>query len=405
MPAIPPHNTATVDETWDKNAEVGAIPNDAGASTLRRMYAWVDPDKDPETKAAYKFPHHQVVDGGKPGAANVTAVREALSRVRQANTQIPDADREAVQRHLNRHMDMMDGGAQGAQESRNPLLASAPWAVRAEALSRLSKAIQSTRSADQDLEPQAASRTLSTTGGVAVIPLKGLLTPQVSLISLLFGGGSGLMAFRENFREALASDEVGSILIDIDSPGGSTDLIPEIAAEIRSGRGQKPITAIANTDAFSGAYWLGAQADEFVVTPSGKVGSIGVFLMHEDWSGFNAQMGVVPTYISAGKFKTEGNPDQPLSDEAKTHLQAIVDEFYGLFVADVAAGRGVPEASVRNGFGEGRMVTARQGVALGMADRVESFNETVVRLTGREPTSEFSRTQSRALLLAQPRRL
>jgi signal peptide peptidase SppA len=280
-----------------------------------------------------------------------------------------------------------------------------PWAIRAEALTRLAKAMRRAEAADDQPEPQAATRTLSTTGGVAVIPLKGLLTPKVSLLSLLFGGGSGLLGFRENFREALASDEVGSILIDVDSPGGSTDLIPEIAAEIRAARGQKPITAIANTQAASAAYWLAAQADELVVTPSGMAGSIGVFLVHEDWSGFNEAMGVRPTYISAGKFKTEGNMDEPLSDEAKVHFQSIVDEFYDLFVASVAAGRGVSENSVRNGFGEGRMATARQAVALGMADRVESFNETVVRLTGREPTADASRTESRALLLAAPRRL
>lgn len=280
-----------------------------------------------------------------------------------------------------------------------------PWAIRAEALSRLAKAMRRADAVDEEPEPQAATRTLSTTGGVAVIPLKGLLTAKVSLLSLLFGGGSGLRTFRESFREALASDEVGSILIDVDSPGGSTDLIPEIAAEIRAGRGTKPITAIANTQAASGAYWLACQADEVVVTPSGLIGSIGVFLVHEDWSGANEQMGIVPTYISAGKFKTEANMDEPLTDEAKAHLQSTVDDFYDLFVADVAAGRGVPESNVRNGFGEGRMVTARQGVALGLADRIESFNETVVRLTGREPTADASRTESRALLLAAPRRL
>lgn len=290
------------------------------------------------------------------------------------------------------------------QTQKADLPRSTPWAIRAEALPRLAYALRASEVID-DPEPQAATRTLSTTGGVAVIPLKGILTAKVSLISLLFGGGSGLKGFRENFREALASDEVGSILIDVDSPGGSTDLIPEIAAEIRAGRGTKPITAIANTDAASGAYWLACQADEVVVTPSGMVGSIGVFLVHDDWSVANEQMGVTPTYISAGKYKTEGNPDEPLSDEAKAHLQATVDEFYDLFVADVAAGRGVPESSVRNGFGEGRMVTARQGVALGLADRIESFNETVVRLTGREPTADASRTESRGLLLQAPRRL
>jgi hypothetical protein len=51
--------------------------------------------------------------------------------------------------------------------------------------------------------------------------------------------------------------------------------------------------------------------------------------VHEDWSGFNEQMGI-PTYISAGKYKTEGNPDEPLSDDAaRAAMAADVDDFYG----------------------------------------------------------------------------
>jgi ClpP class serine protease len=110
-------------------------------------------------------------------------------------------------------------------------------------------------------------------GAVAVIPLRGVITPRPSLFAMLFGfGGGGLQGFREDFRAALDDDDVGSILIDVDSPGGLVDLIPETAAEIRGGRGRKPIVAIANTRAASAAYWLGSQADELVVTPSGEVG-------------------------------------------------------------------------------------------------------------------------------------
>jgi ClpP class serine protease len=65
-------------------------------------------------------------------------------------------------------------------------------------------------------------------------------------------------------------------------------------------------------------------------------------------------------------------------------MQGIVDEYYDLFVADVAAGRGTSVAAVRAGYGQGRMVTARQAVDLGMADRVDSLQATVERLV-REP--------------------
>lgn len=279
-----------------------------------------------------------------------------------------------------------------------------PWAVRPEALDAIAAALAGAAG-----EPVAQRGEVHTTGGVAVIPLRGLITPRGSFLSMIFGGGGGLQAFRQAFREALSNDDVGSILIDVDSPGGSTDLVTETAAEIRAARGRKPITAIANTDAASAAYCLAAQADELIVTPSGEVGSVGVFILHWDQSGLNEAMGIDPTYIYAGRFKVEGNPDEPLSDEAKGAFQQVVDEFYDLFVADVARGRGASENAVREGFGQGRMITAQRAVALGMADSVETYEATVARLAGRPgdrrnlQNAETERTDLRALQTARPR--
>lgn len=254
------------------------------------------------------------------------------------------------------------------------------WAVRPAALRMIGARLGAVEVGEQPV--QAAAADVPVTGGVAVISLRGLITARPSLISLLFGGGSGLAVFRSCLREAVASEEIGSILLDIDSPGGSTDLISEVADEIRSYRGSKPIIAMANTQAASAAYWIASAADEIVVTPSGMVGSIGVFLVHYDWSKYNETAGIAPTYVSAGKYKVEGNEDEPLSEEAQEALQTIVDSYYDLFVESVAAGRGVSASAVRDGFGEGRMATAKQAVELGMADRVESFEGVVSKLVG-----------------------
>ncbi len=255
------------------------------------------------------------------------------------------------------------------------------WAIRRE----LGPAIASLRAGDkvsaEDREKLVASRGQETVlaGGIAVIPLRGMITPHGSLFSILFGGGSGgLQGFRQSLRQALNDSDITSIVIDVDSPGGLVDLVPETAAEIRDA--DKPIVAVSNVEAASAAYWLASQADELVVTPSGQVGSIGVFMVHDDWSGYNERIGIVPTYISAGRFKTEANPDEPLSEEARQALQAEVDHYYDMFVSDVAAGRGVSDADVRGGFGEGRMVNAAQAVADGMADRVASFEEVIADL-------------------------
>jgi HK97 family phage prohead protease len=111
MGAIPPHDTATVDGTWDGGANVNRIQDGASKATLRKMYAWVDSEKDPLTKAAYKFPHHEVSDTGSVGAANLNGVRNALARLPQSN--VPESDWEAVKKHLQHHLDMAKAALDG----------------------------------------------------------------------------------------------------------------------------------------------------------------------------------------------------------------------------------------------------------------------------------------------------
>jgi signal peptide peptidase SppA len=222
--------------------------------------------------------------------------------------------------------------------------------------------------------------------GVAVLPLYGVIMPKASLMTEM-SGGTSVAAFRTAFRSAMADPEVGSILMDIDSPGGLVEQVPEVADEIRAARGTKPIVAIANTLAASAAYWIGAQADSFYITPSGQSGSIGVFAAHEDISVAQEKEGVKTTLISAGKFKTETSPFEPLSDEARARYQELVNATYGNFLTAVSKGRQVPIDRVRNGFGQGRVLNARESVAEGLADAEMTFDQVVSSMLGRRRRS------------------
>jgi len=217
--------------------------------------------------------------------------------------------------------------------------------------------------------------------GVAVLPVHGLLTHRSYEVANASGGG---MVATEDlaaaFRQASANPQVGTIVLDVDSPGGHVQGVQEFADVIAAET--KPVVAVVNSMAASGAYWIASQADEIVVTPSGEVGAIGVYRIHEDISEMLAKDGVKPTIISAGKFKVEGNPFQPLSDEARAAMQARVDEMYSNFTKAVARGRGATPSAVRSGFGQGHVVGAKEAVESGMADRVATLEETVERLAG-----------------------
>lgn len=216
-------------------------------------------------------------------------------------------------------------------------------------------------------------------GAIAVLPIFGTIVPRADLMS----DTSGLTSAERlgtQFRALVRDPGIASIVLDVDSPGGAVQGIDELSQEIYRARVAKPIVAVANHLAASAAYWLATAADELVVTPSGEVGSIGVFAAHEDESAALAAEGRKVTLISAGKYKVEASPYAPLEDEARAAIQGRVDEYYDMFIKAVARNRGVKAAEVRDGFGEGRVVGARQALELGMADRIGTLQETLTRL-------------------------
>lgn len=230
--------------------------------------------------------------------------------------------------------------------------------------------------------PQGATRTDG--GAVAVIPIRGVIAHRMSAMEDSSGGTSA-EGIGKMLRAAMADQSVGTILLDIDSPGGTVTGVAELAAELFAMRGQgKKIVAQVNGMAASAAYWIAAQADEIVSLPSGVSGSIGVFTVHQDLSAALEKEGVNVTLISAGKYKVEGNPFEPLTEEAKAVKQAQVDEAYAAFVKDVARGRGVSPADVRNGYGQGRALTAKDAKAAGLIDRIGTMDDTIGRLVGRK---------------------
>ena len=216
-------------------------------------------------------------------------------------------------------------------------------------------------------------------GVVAVLPLRGVIAHRMGGMTEMSGGMS-TEKFAAMFREALKDDSIGAIVIDVDSPGGTIAGVTELAAEIYAARGIKPIVAEANALMASAAMWIAASAEQIVATPSAMIGAIGVITSHLDTSKAEEQEGVTRTVISAGKFKSEGYG--PLTEEAKAAVQARVDEAYGVMVKDIARGRGVKASDVRDGFGEGRVVSASQAKALGMIDKIATIETTVTRLLG-----------------------
>lgn len=256
-------------------------------------------------------------------------------------------------------------------------IATTPWAIRPEKLEEIAEFIRIKANGGELPEFEAADRVETRSGGgVAVLPLYGTITQRANLIQK-YSGGTPTEQFSKMLRAALSDPDVGSIVIDIDSPGGSVYGVPELAGEIYNSRNRKRIVAVANSEAASAAYWLGSQADELIVTPGGQVGSIGVVALHEDFTKALESKGIKVSMITAGKFKGEMYPFRPLGEDTRAYMQSRVDDYYDVFVKAVARGRGASQKAVREGFGEGRMVGAIQALKMGMADDIATLDEVI----------------------------
>lgn len=211
---------------------------------------------------------------------------------------------------------------------------------------------------------------------IAVIPIYGVIVPRANTLTDV-SGGTSFETLGTQVRSAIADATISTILFDVDSPGGNAAGAPEFAKIVRAASAKKRVVAHANHLMASAAYWTMAGATEIVASPSAEVGSIGVLTIHKDLSKAFAEQGIAPTLISAGKFKGEGNPFGPLTDDARAFIKGRVDQIYSTFVRDVAKGRKVPVDDVRSGYGQGRTVSAADALSLGMVDRIEDFPDTL----------------------------
>lgn len=223
-----------------------------------------------------------------------------------------------------------------------------------------------------------ASPTAPSSVAIAMIGLTGVLMPTPSIFSFL-GFGTSVREFTRQLHAAAFDPKVTAIVVVADSPGGSVRLIPEAAAAMRQARTRKPVVVSVAGMAASAAFWIASNATVIESTPSGSVGAIGILTERVSIARHLEEEGIDVTVVSAGKFKSEGHEATPITDAEQKALQRRVDAAYATFVDDIAAGRHIPASEVRGGYGQGRIVDAKDALALHMIDRLATVEDTIAR--------------------------
>jgi len=203
----------------------------------------------------------------------------------------------------------------------------------------------------------------------AVVPVRGVIGRGLSELERMCGC-CDLNSVEEMLEDCERDEAITTIILAIDSPGGTSVGVPELASRIREM--SKKVIAFTDNEACSAAYWLGSQASEFYATPSSSVGSVGCFIAYEDESKRYADAGIIVDVIRAGKYKGAGIAGTSLTPEQREMLQGEVLEIWESFKADVKSVREfVDESSL-----EAQIFSGRKAADLGLVTGlVRGFDE------------------------------
>ena len=227
--------------------------------------------------------------------------------------------------------------------------------------------------------------------GLAIITVKGMLFKD----SYYFSYGntirtySGLTAAA---NKADADPAVKKKLLKIDSIGGTVAGAFESLAALEKSAKIKPFYTFADSNMKSAALLIGSVGHKIATTKSAEIGSIGVRTTHINESKLNDRIGIEVTHLTAGKYKSMGNPDEPLSKEAKDYFQSRLDTTYSLFIDAVAKNRKMQTDDVL-AAADGKVFMGTEAREKGLVDvlvdDLDSFIATITKEDTKMDLKEF----------------
>ena len=213
---------------------------------------------------------------------------------------------------------------------------------------------------------------------IAIIPVKGVIGKGLSELESLCGC-CDVHDIEEMLEECERDPSIKTIILDIDSPGGTSVGVPELANRIKNC--SKEVISFTGNECWSAAYWIGSQASSFYATPSSSVGSIGVYIAFPDCSEAYKMEGVKMDVIKSGAYKGAGIPGTSLDEGQRKMLQQEVEDIHVDFKDAVKSVRSFVEDSSMEGqqFSGKRAAEAGLVTALtnGFDEMVQSINPEV----------------------------
>jgi signal peptide peptidase SppA len=185
---------------------------------------------------------------------------------------------------------------------------------------------------------------------------------------------------------------IGGILLHVDTPGGEVSGAYPLAGIVSQVAKEKPVWAVVDEAAWSAGYLIASQCNRILLSENGSVGSIGICLVHVDESGKDSKDGREYTIMHRGARKIDFSPHGPLSAEAKTFADKLLDREYAMFVDHVARGRKLSPKMVR--ATEASLIYGQDAIDEGFADDFTTFRDAAAEMASGLQTGKLIASSS-----------
>ena len=254
------------------------------------------------------------------------------------------------------------------------------WAGSPESFANVLSArakLQARYSSDPGLAREKPPVPYQLVGDVGVVSMKGsLINGSAGWLQLY--GVLGYDDLANGILAAVQDQGAKSILFDIDSPGGSVQGIDGALSLMRNVSKVKPTSAFTSSIG-SAAYWLGTAAGHITASRFAQVGSVGAVATVRDMSKMYEDIGIKHEIIRSDPSKMAVTPYEPLSDEARAELEAMVQQIRDMFVDDLAINMGVSANYIKKNFGAGKSFLAEEALSRKMIHAVGSMSDAMAK--------------------------
>jgi len=257
-----------------------------------------------------------------------------------------------------------------------------PWAIKRDALASAFADMQNVPSAEFEIEDfaPATGGAYQIVNGVAIIPISGIMLKDAPRILVKLGYCTDTAMVTHLVSRAAVDPEVGSILLAIESPGGILYGVQELGDTVYNARALKPVHAHVEDLCASAAYWVASQASSISANRTAFIGSIGVYMVHDDINRLLLNYGIDTRVIASALHKGGDESGSTITESELAETRRLVNDTTEEFTAAVAKGCNMtPEAVAA--VATGQVWIARAAQSMGLLDSIENSVDALERVS------------------------